>query len=135
MEDLYFYFDNDENTGEIENIIFKNCKFESLGGAIEFINCQFEGLNTFKSSTANQFTFTGCYGFLHGISEIAAATPYETMTKKFNPKMISKEYNFSEPITRANAENNSIFLDTDNSNALSFKNSDGDIYTINITGI
>lgn len=125
MEDLYFYFDNDGQTGEIENIIFKNCKFESRGGYINFINCQFEGLNTFQSTSANQFTFTSCYGFLFGKSEITSAGPYETPTKKFTPKIISKEHNFSEPITRGNASNGTLFLDVDNNDKLTYKDLDG----------
>ena len=125
MEDLYFYFDNDGQTGEIENIIFKNCKFESRGGTIDFLNCKFEGLNTFESTTPNEFSFTSCYGTVFGISELSSATPYETMTKKFNPKMISKEYNFSEPITRTAAGTGTFFLDSDNSNRLTYKDTDG----------
>lgn len=130
MEDLYFYFDNDGQTGDIENIVFKNCKFESKGGSISFINCQFLGTNNFISTTANEFTFTTCTGNLLGISEISAATPYETMTKKYNPKLLAIQHTFSESITRTNASVESFFLDLDNDNKLTFKDAYGNYYVI-----
>lgn len=62
MEDLEFYFDNDGQTGDINNIVFKNCKFYSNGGQITFNNCLFLGGNYFNSYGNNEFSFTNCNG-------------------------------------------------------------------------
>lgn len=62
IEDINFYFDNESQTGEIKNIIFKNCSFYSTGGFLTFTNCRFEGYNYFNSTIDNAYTFINCIG-------------------------------------------------------------------------
>lgn len=65
VEDIFFCDDDSDtgNTGEFENIIFKNCKFD-IRTAIQltFTGCKFEGNCEFVSYADNQYTFTNCTG-------------------------------------------------------------------------
>lgn len=135
MEDIYFYFDNDGQTGEIKNIIFKNCKFESRGGTIDFTGCQFEGKNYFTATGDNQFTFTNCKGnSIYSDNPINVTgtflIPYETPAKKVTPKISLKEIVLSEPITpESGIEPFTIFRDATNDNKLSIIDDNNNIFT------
>jgi hypothetical protein len=134
MSNLDFYFTDPEASGEIKNIVFRDCNFE-CSGQLTFTDCQFLGVNHF---TAGIFTVNNCTGNpIYSEVDITIAgdnkLSYQTPNKIVAPKASLKQFVFSEAIEEGEADYDSIFLNKQNSRILSFKRGDGIIFTINLT--